>query len=273
MLSLDLVEQIAIEDNAMNDSNSSSAVSSPVYADLHYVKSFHFDLTKPCYCSTGELFGNCCGTQSLQRQSPRHLHIFKDFLSATDCKRFIRFAGKQKRSPLSVVAANKSKDKKTVHQPSSSRITQQIMLGKKQVQANQWFHSACLTKLKQFTHQEPNWFEMPHLLHYEPGGKYDIHSDAEHYDFENRQFYRFIDRDFSMLIYLNDNFTGGELNFPWLNYQYKPVAGDLVIFPSNHIFTHESLPIISGKKYALVSWGAFKGSARVRQPRTMLKAS
>lgn len=257
----------------MNKPTHAAALKNPIYPEMHYVKAFHFDLTKPCYCLSGQLFGHCCGTPIKKRQAPKHIHIFNNFLSSTECKRFIRFAGKQKHISLSVVDSHKSKDSKTLHKQSSSRVTQQMMLGKKQALVNTWFQTACSSKLKESIKQEPQWFELPHLLRYEPGGKYDIHSDAEHYDFESRQFYRFIDRDFSMLIYLNDNFTGGELNFPWLNYQYKPVAGDLVIFPSNHIFTHESLPIISGKKYALVSWGAFKGSARVRFPRTMLKAS
>ncbi len=254
----------------MNTHSLSALRKNDACSDMFYVPSFHFDPVKPCYCHSGKAFGHCCGDLHKRPSTPRGIQVIKGFLSNADCKRFTRFAEKQKRAALSVVAGNQTTASKTTHKRHSSRITQTVALGKKQQQASEWFCTACSFKLKALTGKKPQWFETPHLLRYGPGGKYDIHSDAEHFDAQTRQFYRFIDRDFSMLIYLNDDFTGGELNFPWLNFQYKPVMGDLVFFPSNHIFTHESLPIISGKKYALVSWGAFEGSARVRQPRSMM---
>lgn len=254
----------------MNSHSISALSKNDACSDMFYVPSFHFDPVKPCYCQSGKVFGQCCGGPRENFAMPRGIQVLNGFLSNVECKRFTRFADKQKRGALSVVDGSKTTSDKTTHKRHNSRITQTVALGKKQQQASEWFYSACSTKLEALTGKKPQWFETPHLLRYGPGGKYDIHSDAEHFDSQSRQFYRFIDRDFSMLIYLNDDFVGGELNFPWLNFQYKPVVGDLVFFPSNHIFTHESLPIISGKKYALVSWGAFEGSPRVRQPRSMI---
>lgn len=57
----------------------------------------------------------------------------------------------------------------------------------------------------------------------------------------------------SGVIYLNDNFSGGELCFPELSYCYKPKRGSLVIFPSPYI--HEIKEIISGFRYAIPVWG------------------
>lgn len=236
-----------------------------------FVPSFHFDLLKNCYCNSGKLFGQCCGDPSSNREAPSGVIHVKNFLTSTECKRFIRYSEKQKRSWLSVVDSKETSDHKTQYKRDPSRITQYVALGKKQNQANEWFQAACSSHLPALSNNNPHWLEVPHLLRYGPGGKYSMHSDAEHYDIASQQFYRFIDRDFSMLIYLNDDFEGGELKFSWLNYLYKPVAGDLVIFPSNHVFSHESLPIKSGKKYAIVSWGAFKGTARVRQPRSIMR--
>jgi len=239
--------------------------------DKHYVPSFHFDLAKPCYCYSGRIFGHCCGNSRIDRERPNRINVIRNFLSPAECKRFLRFAEKQKRSWLSVVDSKKSQESKTLHKRDSSRVTQRVMLGKKQEQANEWFRTAFSQSIKALGITQPQWFEAPHLLRYGPDGKYSMHSDAEHYDHALQRFYRFIDRDLSMLVYLNDDYEGGELKFSWLNYQYKPVAGDLVFFPSNHVFTHESLPIKSGRKYALVSWGAFKGTARVTQPRSMIR--
>ena len=61
----------------------------------------------------------------------------------------------------------------------------------------------------------------------------------------------------SMLIYLNDGYVGGQLEFPNLGVTYTPKAGDLVLFPSNYTFAHIAHPVTSGTKYAIVSWMSY----------------
>ena len=57
----------------------------------------------------------------------------------------------------------------------------------------------------------------------------------------------------SAVIYINDDYEGGELKFPRLdNLIYKPRIGDIVLCPSNYIYEHASLPIKSGTKYCVV---------------------
>ena len=57
----------------------------------------------------------------------------------------------------------------------------------------------------------------------------------------------------SAVIYLNDNYEGGEIAFPRLdNLVYKPKRGDIVVFPSNYIYEHSSEPMVSGDKYSVV---------------------
>lgn len=57
----------------------------------------------------------------------------------------------------------------------------------------------------------------------------------------------------SAVIYLNDNYDGGEIYFPRLDkLTYKPGFGDIAIFPSNYIYEHASLDIVSGTKYCVV---------------------
>lgn len=53
----------------------------------------------------------------------------------------------------------------------------------------------------------------------------------------------------SAVLYLNDNYSGGEINFPDQDVKIKPSAGSIVIFPSTPPFYHESLPIVNGVKY------------------------
>lgn len=58
----------------------------------------------------------------------------------------------------------------------------------------------------------------------------------------------------SAILYLNDNYEGGELEFVAFGEKYKPKAGTLVIFPSNYAYTHIAHPVTSGTKYAIVTW-------------------
>lgn len=57
----------------------------------------------------------------------------------------------------------------------------------------------------------------------------------------------------SAVIYLNDDYQGGEIKFPRLdNFVHTPKSGDIAVFPSNYIYEHASLPMKSGTKYCVV---------------------
>lgn len=53
----------------------------------------------------------------------------------------------------------------------------------------------------------------------------------------------------SVVLYLNDDYTGGELNFKDQSIKIKPTAGSIAVFPSRSPYFHESLPILTGEKY------------------------
>ena len=57
----------------------------------------------------------------------------------------------------------------------------------------------------------------------------------------------------SNIVYLNDDYEGGELHFPLLDITYKPEAGDSIFFPSTYIYAHASLPVTEGVKYSAVT--------------------
>lgn len=57
----------------------------------------------------------------------------------------------------------------------------------------------------------------------------------------------------SAVIYINDDYEGGEIRFPRLDgYTHVPRVGDIAVFPSNYIYEHASLPMRSGTKYCVV---------------------
>jgi hypothetical protein len=61
-------------------------------------------------------------------------------------------------------------------------------------------------------------------------------------------------RRISTVYYLNDNYEGGEINFPRFNISYKPKANELLIFPSTYVYLHSVSEVKSGLRYAVVSW-------------------
>lgn len=79
---------------------------------------------------------------------------------------------------------------------------------------------------------------------YLPGQQYHAHADA------NGQSMRVI----SALVYLNDNFTGGETEFIHFKERITPQAGRLIIFPSNYPYAHAALPPTDGVKYSAAFW-------------------
>ena len=60
--------------------------------------------------------------------------------------------------------------------------------------------------------------------------------------------------DIATLIYLNDDYTGGEVFFPDHGISIKPEPGDLVCFPDTPDFVHGVNPITSGIRYTTPRW-------------------
>ena len=94
--------------------------------------------------------------------------------------------------------------------------------------------------------------EPTQFLAYPVGGHYIEHNDSE--NFENGQWTRIANRDISILFYLNDNYTGGELEFTTLGLKIKPKTGMMITFPSYKEFAHKVHPVTSGMRYSLVTW-------------------
>jgi predicted 2-oxoglutarate/Fe(II)-dependent dioxygenase YbiX len=97
---------------------------------------------------------------------------------------------------------------------------------------------------RKFNIHEGLWHESYSMLRYDVGEEYKVHYDSS----------SSMGRVISAICYLNDDFEGGELEFPYFGVKIKPEKGMLVLFPSNFAYAHISNPIITGSKYALVTW-------------------
>lgn len=94
--------------------------------------------------------------------------------------------------------------------------------------------------------------EPPQFLRYDVGDHYDKHNDSESY--VKNKLKRVSNRDISLLLYLNDNYEGGELEFTKLQLTIRPKKGMLIAFPSYEDFEHKVHPVTKGTRYTIVSW-------------------
>jgi predicted 2-oxoglutarate/Fe(II)-dependent dioxygenase YbiX len=82
------------------------------------------------------------------------------------------------------------------------------------------------------------------LLRYEGGQEYKPHYDGG----------TPTGRAISAVCYLNNDYEGGEIEFPYFNVKIKPLPGMLILFPSNFAYAHRAHPVTKGTKYAMVTW-------------------
>jgi len=63
----------------------------------------------------------------------------------------------------------------------------------------------------------------------------------------------------SIVSFPNDEYEGGELYFRLQNKTIKAKAGETYIFPSNFMYPHRAMPVISGVKYSMVTMLDYSG--------------
>lgn len=104
------------------------------------------------------------------------------------------------------------------------------------------------------------------ILRYGLGGHYIPHVDAEtlYKDDDGLELWeKTLDRDLSLVYFLNDDFSGGELVFPALDLVIEAEAGTLVCFPSDHNFVHGVNAVTAGDRYTVVTWARVEGTPSI----------
>jgi len=110
--------------------------------------------------------------------------------------------------------------------------------------------------------------EIPQILSYGAGGHYLPHVDGESIwvtPTQEKIWKKSTDRDLSIVLFLNDEFEGGDFIFPELKVRVRPEPGMMVCFPSNHHYLHGVEPVTKGKRYSIVTWATVKGFPSMQQ--------
>ena len=96
-----------------------------------------------------------------------------------------------------------------------------------------------------------NYIEYLECVRYSPGQQFRPHWDTDKSE----------DRTHTLLLYLNDDFEGGETYFPQLNFKAKPQKGRVLYFKDRDeeqniipYSLHAGLPVNNGIKYACNIW-------------------
>ena len=87
-------------------------------------------------------------------------------------------------------------------------------------------------------------FEKPQLLRYGKNQMFGSHAD-DHPLFTRRV---------SMTFYINDDYTGGSIQFNSVEVEVEAKKNHLLVFPSNYVYTHKVNPVTEGIRYVVVQW-------------------
>ena len=99
------------------------------------------------------------------------------------------------------------------------------------------------------------------LVRWRPGMFMDPHADRANPD---GGYHGFPHRDFGSIVYINDEYAGGELYFPRLDLVVKPTLGLLVAFTGGWHHEHAVIKVRSGDRLTMSAFYTFDASHRER---------
>jgi hypothetical protein len=103
--------------------------------------------------------------------------------------------------------------------------------------------TACLQDYESRYNIRMDFMEAINYVRYNEGQHFNVHADHG---------FSYV-CTVSSVMYLNEDYEGGELDFRLQGIKVKPQAGDLYIFPSNYMYPHRAMPVTSGTKYSIVT--------------------
>jgi len=225
-------------------------------ADKMLHPSFNAHPDESCPCDSGQLLRDCCGRAGV---IPKNIILEHEAIDARKCEQLVSYYETRKKHWLQV---NQTTLEGGKYVRDEQRITQTVDQGKYQKTIDKLIETHLTRILSKHFQKTLYWYERPHVLYYMAGGKYDVHADAENHNTLVDSWIKARDRDYSILVYLTDDFEGGELLFNRFGFRYKPKRGDLVVFPSDNRYLHTAEPVTSGHRYAIVSWCSVAESER-----------
>ena len=191
--------------------------------------------------------------------APPGIMVIEGFLGQQFCDDFCQYISEQDTRRLGVVDSDEfDRTGKVTYEHHAARITETIDLKHRKTDMLREVVRGYRDYATRFFAADLDTIENPSVLKYTAGGRYDPHADSEHWNLEESTWVRSLERDYSLLLYLNEGYEGGTLYFPNFKWRIKPRRGMLVSFPSDHRYLHGAEPLTSGTRFAVASWAKAK---------------
>lgn len=152
--------------------------------------------------------------------------VVNDFLNDEECQELINYL-----EDVEPGWGNSTELRKMSFNPESDKIKELVL--------------KCLNKVKEYYGN--NLFIAEYLLsYYSSGYSMNVHTDLE----DGKDHF-----EVSVVTYLNNDFTGGDIVFPELGFRYSPKKGDIAIFLSKPKHNIHGVEVVkSGKRYVMPIW-------------------
>ena len=89
---------------------------------------------------------------------------------------------------------------------------------------------------------------VPSIVRWRVGNCQPPHADKQNVDGSPNSY---PENDIASLVYINDDYEGGQIYFPNQNLQFKPASGSLVFFPGDINYLHGVTEVTKGIRYTM----------------------
>lgn len=96
---------------------------------------------------------------------------------------------------------------------------------------------------------------VPSIVRWRIGDFQSPHADKQELDGSPNPY---PENDIASLVYLNDDYEGGEIYFPNQDVQFRPVAGSLVFFPGDVNYRHGVTEVTKGVRYTMPNFWSIR---------------
>lgn len=183
-------------------------------------------------------------TRTVVAKDPR-ITVFHGLLSPAECD-YIRAMADPSLVPAMIVSAT-GEGMRDPHRDSDNMVITPL--------AEDLVIQTFLGRIADVTRTDVAHGEPLHVLRYRPGQQYRPHHDAHAYTpIPNR-------RHQTAILYLNNDYAGGETAFPELGIQVRGVPGDLLVFDNldahgapDPRMLHAGNPVTAGEKWIATRW-------------------
>ena len=165
-----------------------------------------------------------------------NIFFIKNFLTSEECKSYINFGNNKGFEEAKVGIEGSQVMNKGI------RNNERLLFTDVDLAETLWNRVKEVVPEKMEDYTVTGLNEMFRIYKYTKGQRFKMHRDGSYQRNEQERSF------FSFIIYLNDDFEGGETDFRKL-FSIKPEEGSALVF--HHPYRHEGKELLSGTKYVL----------------------